>query len=335
MRSSVMLSLALFSLAACLLDDPDTDPVGAGELDEEVGETTLAGTTSNGMSLNGMSLNGMSLNGMSLNGMSLNGMSLNGMSLNGMSLNGGTLSGSQLTAKNSGGQLLSGAQLVGTKMTGTLSNGGTLVLRIDSATTLAAPNDDVWAYTVRYGLADGTWSPLCGTSGGVPILAIPVAGTWDYGSGVTGGGSWTSSTTSFTFGCRGAAIAKCVELGYKPWKTVGGVLLGNHHQACTRMIRADYCGDGKSWTSDGTLINVYDNLGIQLDAAAYKLDAEWVTTGARCIWKLRDFQVNKPTCEAVKKIDGCGTFANGALLIDEYDLYGTSSTTQSSQQTTH
>jgi hypothetical protein len=314
MRSSVTLSLlTLVCLSGCLLDDQD-DLGGVSDLeDEDLGEISLFGTTTNGMSLNGMSLNGMSLNGMSLNGMSLNGMSLNGMSLNGMSLN-----GSQLTGKNSSGVTLSGAQLVGTKMTGTLSNGGTLVLRVDSAATLPAPNSDVWAYTVRYALSDGTWSPLCGTSGGVPILAIPVSGTWNYASGVTGGGAWTASATSFTFGCRGTAIAKCVELGYKPWKTVNGVLLRNHHQACTRMIRADYCGNGTAWTADGTPINLYDNLGLQLDAATFKLDAEWVTTGARCIHLLRDFQTGRPTCEATKKIAGCGTFANGALLISEY-----------------
>lgn len=30
-----------------------------------------------------------------------------------------------------------------------------------------------------------------------------------------------------------------------------------------RMVRADYCGDGKSHTRDGTLIDVYDRWGIQ------------------------------------------------------------------------
>ncbi|HTE50867.1 MAG TPA: ADYC domain-containing protein [Kofleriaceae bacterium] len=295
--------------------DGDSD----GDLGEEVGDASLAVISPNGMSLNGMSLNGMSLNGMSLNGMSLNGMSLNGMSLNGMSLNGMSLNGTLLGGTKSTGGTISGAGLVGTKMNGTLSSGGTLVLRIDSATTLAAPNTDVWAYGVSYALSGGAWAPLCGSSS---VLAVPVSGTFNYGSGVVGGGSWTASATAFTFGCRGTAIAKCVEFGYKPWKTVAGVLLRNHHVACTRMIRADYCGDGKSWTVDGTLINLYDALGIQLDAAAYKVDAEWLPTGARCIDKLRDFQVGKPTCEATKKsLPTCGTFANGALLVDEYKLH--------------
>ena len=51
-----------------------------------------------------------------------------------------------------------------------------------------------------------------------------------------------------------------MELGYKPWKTVGGVSLRDHHQTCTRVLRADYCGNGVSHTQDGTLINIWDTL---------------------------------------------------------------------------
>jgi len=317
--------LSCLALPACVLDVADDEL--ADEFDDEsefddetIGESQHAGMSLNGMSLNGMSLNGMSLNGMSLNGMSLNGMSLNGMSLNGMSLNGMSLNGTQLTGKNASGATLSGTALVGAKMNATLSNGGTLVLRVDAAALLPAPNNDVWAYTVRYAQAGGVWAPLCGTaSNGVPVQAVALAGTWNNGSGVTGGGSWISSATAFTFGCRGTALAKCVELGYKPWKTVNGVSLRNHHQACTRMIRADYCGDGKSWTVDGTQINVYDSMAIQADAANWPVDAEWLPTGARCIQLSRSFttQQQKPTCFTAKA-GACGNFTKGALLIDEY-----------------
>jgi hypothetical protein len=287
----------------------------AFDVDGDAGEDEIGQSSHESISLNGMSLNGMSLNGMSLNGMSLNGMSLNGMSLNGMSLN-----GSELSGVRTDGQPLSGEALVGTVMKGTLSNGAILGLRVDSAVTLPFPNDDVWAYAVSYAVAGGTWEPMCGTRDGEPVLAIPLTGTWDYRSGVTGGGSWSPSSSSFTLGCRGTALAKCVELGYKPWQTVQGVLLRDHHQACTRMIRADYCGNGKSWTFDGTQINVYDSVGLQADAStAMQVDAEWLPTGARCIHEARALQ-GKPTCPGMKKEPRCGTFTKGALLIDEYKL---------------
>jgi hypothetical protein len=303
--SKLVLLIALV-LPACVLEAIDE-----GDLEgEDIGETESEVLSSNGMSLNGMSLNGMSLNGMSLNGMSLNGMSLNGMSLN----------GSQLTGFKSGGQQVSGTALVGTTMVGQLASGGTLSLRIDSAAALPAPNTDVWAYGVSY-LSGSTWTPLCGVSGGQPVRAIPLTGTWNNGSGVTGGGSWTpTSTTSFTLGCRGAALAKCVELGYKPWKTVSGTLLRNHHQACTRMLRGDYCGNGKAWTTNGTPINVFDNLNIQTDTYSWATDAGWKSTGATCADAIREFQPGAPSCQAaLENVHTCGGFTDGALIVSEYD----------------
>jgi hypothetical protein len=260
-----------------------------------------------------MSLNGMSLNGMSLNGMSLNGMSLNGMSLNGMSLN-----GSQLGGVTSGGQPVSGDALVGATLDGVLSSGDTLPLRIDSASHLAGANADVWAYAVAFE-ADDSWHPLCGNgSDGQAILAIPLTGTWNLGSGVAGGGSWSDSGSAFTLGCRGTALAKCVEFGYKPWKTHAGTSLRDHHQACTRMLRADYCGNGQSWTANGTPINLYDNVGLQSDEAAWAVDAEWVAEGAICTNHIRDFQPGSPSCVASLHDDACGDFGGGALIINEY-----------------
>ena len=58
--------------------------------------------------------------------------------------------------------------------------------------------------------------------------------------------------------------------------------LADYHQACTRMLRADYCGDGTPHTVDGTLINIYDGIGIQRDTDDWAFEAEWTTTGARC-----------------------------------------------------
>lgn len=315
----VLISSLLLSLSACAFEDlEDLEGLDGEEDYDEIGESELAATTTNGVSLNGVSLNGVSLNGVSLNGVSLNGVSLNGVSLNGVSLNGVSLNGSQLTGVNSNGQTISGTSWVGAQMTGTLSDGSSLTLRIDSAAALASPNTDVWAYGVKYALADGSWSPLCGTSGGAPVLAIPLAGTWNCQSGVSGGGSWTGSSSGFTFGCRGTALGKCVELGYKPWKTVSGVLLRDHHQACTRMIRADYCGDGTPWTQNGTQINVYDALKIQTDAKTWPLDAKWNTAGALCINNARVFKYGQPSCFAYKSSAQCGTTSAGVLVTDEY-----------------
>jgi len=331
-RCAMVLPL-LLGASACVLDDVDVDEEDIGTSEQASTSTngmSLNGMSLNGMSLNGMSLNGMSLNGMSLNGMSLNGMSLNGMSLNGMSLNGMSLNGSQLTGVTSSGQTLSGAGLVGARLNGIISNGASLPMRVDSAAILPAPNADVWGYAVSYRVDDGIWRSLCGTSAGAPVLAIPLAGTWNYGVGATGG-AWSSTPGTFTFACRGTALSKCVELGYKPWKTVSGTSLRNHHQTCTRMLRADYCGNGQPGTLNGWQVNLYDKIGVQADTengATWVFEAEWSSSGAVCVDEYRALELvvagDLPTC-ALEKVTGtCGSigFPTGVLIKSEYNSSG-------------
>ncbi|HEU4408415.1 MAG TPA: ADYC domain-containing protein [Polyangiaceae bacterium] len=49
-----------------------------------------------------------------------------------------------------------------------------------------------------------------------------------------------------------------------PRKAIAGstTTLQNHLVACTRMLRADDCGDGTSYTVNGTTINLYDGVVI-------------------------------------------------------------------------
>jgi hypothetical protein len=310
--------LLLLAVAAC----------GGGETTELAPSSRASAlTASNGHSLNGHSLNGHSLNGHSLNGHSLNGVSLNGVSLNGHSLNGTALQGSQLVGVTDNWKFIAGTQFAGASIAGVLSDGSTLPMRVDGVSKGTGSNSDVWFYDVSYRSDEG-WLPLCGTdAGGEPIAAIPLAGTWDYSEGTRTGGSWTSSSTSFTFACRLNALAKCAEMGYKPWATVNRTSLRDHHQACTRMIRADYCGNGLSWTLDGRLINLYDSLGIQTDTDRWTFEAEWKPDGARCLTLPRVVELKTvfgvvDQCILQKVLNlGCGAkshFSSGTLIMNEY-----------------
>jgi hypothetical protein len=81
-----------------------------------------------------------------------------------------------------------------------------------------------------------------------------------------------------------------VRLGYKPWKNSrDGVSLWELHQACTRMLRADYCGDGTPHTRDGTRVEVYDTMGIQSPEpdSGLSFEAGWRADGAVCVRKVR------------------------------------------------
>ena len=90
------------------------------------------------------------------------------------------------------------------------------------------------------------------------------------------------------------------------------------------MIRADYCGNGTSYTLNGRPINVYDALDIQLDTEAWRFEAEWTPAGARCVAERRVVFVDgrAPGCGFALPSLGCGDrthFASGTLLMEEHE----------------
>jgi hypothetical protein len=284
--------------AACVIDDPTA-----------TSESGQEATSTNGVSMNGVSMNGVSVNGVSVNGVSVNGPTLTGIQ---------TKTGLSYTASS-----------IGAKFTAALSTGGTVTLRIDAASALAAPNTDVWSYGISYSTSAG-WMPLCGDAA-VRALQIPGA----FGND----GAFTASSTSFTFACRGSSVAKCVELGYNPARG-----LADHMVSCVRLLRGDYCGTGVPYTVTGNLVNIFGSLGIQEDTQiGWMPEAEWAPSGARCISLARFTRFEAmglmPACIASGALPatlGCGVrgFSAGTLLISEIPLaMPTASTTTSKTST--
>jgi hypothetical protein len=137
------------------------------------------------------------------------------------------------------------------------------------------PAGEIALYTVLHQQADGSWQNLCQPDSEGMVQAIPLSGRWNQ----TGD---RIDDDSITFACTNGALAKCVRWGYKPWKTVNGESLQDYHQACTRMVRADYCGDGISHTQNGIPIDVYDRLGIRRRTpdSSMTFEAAWGVDGA-------------------------------------------------------
>jgi hypothetical protein len=56
-------------------------------------------------------------------------------------------------------------------------------------------------------------------------------------------------------------------------------------EACIHLLRADYGGDDRPSTRNGTLINLYDRFGIQDPgtAAGTEFEAAWGAEGAVCV----------------------------------------------------
>src|SRR3954466_5293682 len=128
----------------------------------------------------------------------------------------------------------------------------------------------------------GTWQAACPVDSDGRRAAIALADVWDER------GNRNSSALLFTLGCTTGSIAHCYRLGYRPWVTGFGNLQITHW-TCTRLERADYCGDGVSHTVDGTLVNLWDNLGAPGPIRArgttppgMTFEAAWEQNGALC-----------------------------------------------------
>ncbi|MEO8705186.1 MAG: ADYC domain-containing protein [Kofleriaceae bacterium] len=281
--------LCTLALAGCIDEELDID-----ELDEEI-------NAPNGVSLNGVSLNGVSLNGVTLTGLTLDSVSLTGVTHSGVTMTGMTVVNSQMSGWKFAIFKI-GSGLVGSLFTGKLSNAATLTLRLDGVRALAAPNTDVWSYTFSYQTSAG-WTSLCGVND-----AIVSPGIWNPTTT-----KHQSDSNKFTVSCRGSTFSKCIELGYK-----SDSLLDTYHQACIRALRADYCGDGKANTVNGTEINIFDKLGKQADTLAWTLESNWTPDGAICIGKARLIATTGagvPACIASRAATACTTSSWGTALI--------------------
>lgn len=260
----------------------------------ETAEATSAVTVANGLHLNGLHLNGQHLNGLHLNGINLNGLHLDGSGLNGLDVNGSYLAGGVLFGLRSDGRTVGGRDLLGATISTITDDGTPLVLRLDGIDRLAA---DMASYTISYQAPGAAFAPLCGVVDGVPVQALALAGTWDESAGTPTGGAHRDEPGRITFACQGYALAKCVALGYAPWRAATecrapgdchDLTLAPAHQACTRLLRADYCGDGTATTRDGTTVDLWDAVALQTDdEPAWTFEAEWTAGGAACVTATR------------------------------------------------
>jgi hypothetical protein len=275
--AGAMVGLALLG-AGCAAE------IDGVEDEEEPAESSLALRA-----LNTLALNGANINGVRFNGVRFNGVRFNGVRFNGVSLDATTLVGT----RESDGASVVGSDFIGAEIEAVLDDRSSVAVRI----TNVVARDGITYYTVKYNGGPGVWVNVCGDG----LEAIPMKGTWDA---VTGAHS--DDGGMFTFACQGAAIGKCAEWGYREWAAKAECNasgcedrdLSYFHQACIRMVRADYCGDGVPHTRTGTAIDIWDALGIQTETvgSGMSLEAEWTVDGAACVshtrWK--GFGVSNP-----------------------------------------
>jgi hypothetical protein len=132
----------------------------------------------------------------------------------------------------------------------------------------------VWLHTLEALQTDGSWANLCPAGPDGRRQSFPLEGT----------------AKGVELTCTAGAIGKCVRFGYRPWANEShGQSLRSYHEACTRLVRADYGGLGEGTTSTGMLIDIFDSLGIQTLEPAPELafEAGWAAGGAVCVHHVR------------------------------------------------
>ncbi len=183
---------------------------------------------------------------------------------------------------------------VGSVILGSSSDGSPVEVSICQAEPDPSDPQMVWYRIEAWNPVAQQWDNPCVPSGSVPNpRALAVSGVWDST------GAHQQVQGKLTLACENGVISKCIGWGYKPWASHDGQSLAPLHQACTRMARADYCGNGISHTQPGTTIDMYDSLGVQLpttkpsqawNPARASFEAAWAPEGATCLARTRHGQ---------------------------------------------
>jgi hypothetical protein len=320
-----IMAVALTCLSGCPVAEPETSSRALIIRND----TKLNGIKFNGIKFNGIKFNGIKFNGIKFNGIKFNTAVLGIPYVTSIELGNQTytevsLDGSVLKISN-GRQTLQGAQLAGSVWRMTYQDEGKapvpFSLRFDSVRVdPSVPGQDVWLYRVSFRLDSDPpqvpWETLCQDERGEPDSGIPVKNMWNEQTGER-----IDDSSAITFACRDFAIGKCVTFGYRPWAKVKSctgsgkrkecnlVGLTDHHQACTRMIRADYCGNGVPYTVNGTIIDIYDYLEppINVPETDWDIEARWTPKGALCLSEPRHPELltrwRWPDCDGDGRVD--------------------------------
>lgn len=236
-----------------------TAAVGCGP---EAGPVTTCRQAQGIIILNALTLNGLTMNGLSLEGTRPNAWN-NGTELDGVEPVQGVVVDDVLESRLAIGAPVAGEQLLAVGVGGE-----------EMPLTVAGEEERDGRRNLRVTLANGA-NP-CGSKDAVGLL---IPGVWDLETGDRHDTMRVGDhELRHTFSCTSGVIAKCVLWGYGTEAQGADV-----HETCTRLARADYCGDGVGYTENNTPIDVYDTLGILEPEGGMSFEAGWGPKGAVCV----------------------------------------------------
>ena len=135
-------------------------------------------------------------------------------------------------------------------------------------------------------------------------------------------GSIRKRADSLYFGCLSGSIGKTALWGYAPDSPGLPSLTLPAFASATRLVRADYCGDGESHTEIGNLVTLRDRWLInEFAPVPFTTEAVWGADGggAVCLNRIRKTGVTQLTphvCPDGREIPLCGA---DAALSDSWD----------------
>ncbi|HEY0136569.1 MAG TPA: ADYC domain-containing protein [Nannocystis sp.] len=152
----------------------------------------------------------------------------------------------------------------------------------------------------------GVWTPACKESVD-PITGLPVgtkAVVYDDIEVDTKTGKISERESSLYLACITGAVGKAGNWGYPAWEI-------GHEDFTTsvRMVRADYCGDGVSWTTIGSSLQAKDVFKYRdFSNANGATEAMWGEKGALCLGTPRwttQYAYSDVSCNGAK-LQPCG-----------------------------
>lgn len=191
--------------------------------------------------------------------------------------------GAQFVLSTDGGEVLRSADLVGASFEMALEDGGAALVRIDGVEP-APERASVLLHTLS--LIDpvsGAARPLCGEDAQGRRAGFPAQGRFDDE------GRYHDEPGAWLLTCTSGSQGKCVLWGYAPWEAEDRALGARLYEACQRVARADYAGDLVAHTKEGTLIDLWDDAGVQAPSRDPKFvfEAGWGPGGAVCVARTR------------------------------------------------
>ncbi|WAS91772.1 ADYC domain-containing protein [Nannocystis punicea] len=222
--------------------------------------------------------------------------------------------GDELVAHTAGSDVM-GLELIGYKLRVNTPNGlfDLLITAYEHYESWADGEADISAYGLRYASAEyptGDGGSVCpGYPDDAAVVTVIGGETYDREHkviAIQGDDDW------FTLACEGQAAYKMKRLNYGPnqdFRAGTDPATPAERTATLKMITADYCGAGTSYTAQGTEVDWFDVGGTILPSVpptGALLEALWTDTGAVCLDTPRlvtrtevEEECDLPTCDEI------------------------------------